>query len=108
MRSPTISHPSQDHFYVCFTHLKDRGFANPIIDPTEAAEKKKKEEIDREIEQIKNEYEERLKKKAKNKKEKKGDGKDQDKKDDKKDDKKEEDDDAKALKEKDEKVSLEQ
>ena len=33
----------QDYFYVCPGHLKDRGFATPIVDEAEAAAKKKKE-----------------------------------------------------------------
>ena len=98
-----MSYTIQDHFYVCITHLKDKGFASPIIDLTEAAAKKKKEELDREIALVIKEYEERVKKKAKDKKNKKEDGKDEDK----KDKKKEEDEDVKALKEKDDKVRSE-
>ncbi|KAI4187713.1 MAG: hypothetical protein L6R41_002615 [Letrouitia leprolyta] len=47
------------------SHLKDRGYCTPIVDEAEAAMKKKKEELDREIELIKKEYEEKLKKRKK-------------------------------------------
>ena len=96
-----MANTRQDHFYACVGHLKDKGFASPIIDAKEAAEKKKKEELDREIELIKKEHEERMKKKSKNKRDKKEDSKEKDK----KDEKEEEDEDAKAEKEKDDKVS---
>lgn len=75
--------------------MTDRGFCSPIIDEAEVAAKKKKEEMDREIELIKKEYEEKQKKKkAKEKKSKEKDAK-EDK--DSNEDKKEEE-------EKDEKV----
>ena len=61
----------QDYFYICQGHLKDRGFASPIVDEADAAAKKKKEELDREIELVKQEYEEKMKNK-KPKKDKKG------------------------------------
>ena len=99
----------QDYFYVCPGHLKDRGFATPIIGEAEAAAKKKKEAMDREIELIKQEHEEKMKKKQKNKdKDKDKKSKDADKgkeraKDDKSKD--DDDDDEKAKKEKDDKVS---
>lgn len=57
----------QDHFYVCLGHLKDRSFCAPVADEAEIAAKKRKVEIDREIEIIKQEYEEKLKKKKKDK-----------------------------------------
>lgn len=95
-----MAHVEQDHFYVCLGHLKDKGFCSPIIDPAEAAAKKKKEELDREIEVIRKEYEDKLKKKKKDKK-----GKGADEKTEKgKDEKKEDDEDVKAEKEKDAKV----
>ncbi|KAI4157782.1 MAG: hypothetical protein LQ342_008004 [Letrouitia transgressa] len=49
--------------YICPGHLKDRGFCSPIIDEAEVAAKRKKEALDREIEIIKREYEEKKKKK---------------------------------------------
>lgn len=61
----------QDYFYVCPGHLKDRGFCSPIIDEAEATAKRKKEKLDREVELIKREYDEKTeKKKAKDKKSK--------------------------------------
>ena len=96
-----MAYTRQDHFYACSGHLKDKGFASPIVDAKEAAEKKKKEELDREIELIKKEHEEKMKRKSKNKKDKKEDGKENDE----KGKKKEEDEEVKAEKEKDDKVS---
>ena len=100
---PPVAHIRQDHFYVCVGHLKDKGFASPIIDPEEVIAKKRKEEMDREIELIKKEYEEKMKRK----KTKKNDKKEDENEKDKRDGKKEEDDDAKTEKEKDDKVSNE-
>lgn len=91
----------QDFFYACLGHTKDRGFCSPIIDEAEAAARKKKEDLDREIEAIKQEYEEKLKRKKKNK-DSKEKGKEKDK--EKSGTKDSEDDDAKAEKEKDDKV----
>ena len=86
----------QDYFYVCPGHLKDRGFCSPIIDEAEAAAKRKKEEMDRAIEQIKKEYDEKMKKKKANDKKSK----------EKEDEKKKEEEEAKqAEQEKNDKVS---
>ena len=85
---------NQDYFYVCRSHLKDKGFATPVVDEKAEAEKRKKEAMDIEIQKIKQEYEGRQKSKKSKKKAK----------DDK--DKKSEDDDSKAEKERDDKVSL--
>ena len=60
-------HIPQDFFYVCLGHLKDRGFALPIINEKEAAEKKRKEELEQEIERVKREYEEKQQKKEEKK-----------------------------------------
>lgn len=81
---------------MCPGHLKDRGFCSPIIDEAEAVAKRKKEEMDREIELIKKEYDEKVKKKKiKDKKSK-----------EKEDEKKKEEEEAKqAEQEKNEKVS---
>ncbi|KAI9780880.1 MAG: hypothetical protein M1839_006507 [Geoglossum umbratile] len=85
-------------------HLKDRGFASPIIDEKEAAaKKKKKEELEQEVERVKKEYEDKQNKK-KEKEKGKGEQKDKEKKkEDKKDNastgkgkEKEEDDKAKS------------
>ncbi|KAL8793379.1 MAG: hypothetical protein Q9195_004057 [Heterodermia aff. obscurata] len=87
-------------------HLKDRGFASPIVDEAEAAAKAKKEAMDREIEIVKKEYEEKLKKKKKatqeEEKKKSEKGKEGDKA--KADEKKSEDEAAEAEHEQDEKI----
>jgi hypothetical protein len=94
----------KDFFYTCPAHLKDRSFCSPIVDAGEEAKKKKDEELAREIENVKREYEEKQKKKKEKKeKEKKADdNKDKDK--DKDDKKSEKDDDKKAEQEKNAKV----
>ncbi|KAI1907515.1 hypothetical protein LOZ64_005877 [Ophidiomyces ophidiicola] len=88
-------------------HLSDRNFCSPIIDGEELAAKKKKEELDREIEAVKREYEEKMKRrrekgKGKEKEKDEEDGKKQQKEDgveDEEDEKK-----KKAEKEKDDKI----
>jgi len=101
--SVLITPDNKDYFYICPAHLKDRNFAVPTEDEAKAIEERKKqEELDREIEQIKKEYEEKLKRKKekKDKKDKK------DSKEDAKDAKKDEDkSDEQLEKEKNEKVS---
>lgn len=62
--SVLITPDSKDFFYICPSHLKDRNFAVPTDDEAKAvAERKKKEELDRAIESVKKEYEEKMKKK---------------------------------------------
>lgn len=86
---------AQDFFYVCIGHLSDRGFCQPDADEAkDMTERKKKEEMDGEIERVKKEYEEKQrikkeKRKAKAKdKESKSNEDEEDKKDEKaKDDK---------------------
>lgn len=76
--SEFISPAAQDFFYICAGHLTDRGFAIADKDELAAAEaRKKKTELDAEIEKIK--------KKAEKKAEKKKDGKVESKDDAKKD-----------------------
>ncbi|KAF2223502.1 VPS4-associated protein 1 [Elsinoe ampelina] len=81
--SVLITPDSKDFFYICPGHLKDRNFALPTEEEAKAMEeRKKKEEMDKEIEKIKAEYEEKLKKKQDKKKgkdDKKGEKKDEDK-----------------------------
>ncbi|MCJ1342899.1 hypothetical protein MMC31_001088 [Peltigera leucophlebia] len=100
-----ITPDNQDHFYICQSHVKDRGFCLPIVDEAEVAARKKKEEMDREIEIIKKEYEEKRKKiKGKDSKAKKED-KDEDKEMDiQKEDRKKSAEDDKAEREKEEKI----
>ncbi|KAL2055543.1 hypothetical protein ABVK25_004351 [Lepraria finkii] len=104
--SVLITPDNKDYFYVCPGHLKDRGFATPIIDEAEAAAKKKKEAMDREIELIKHEYEEKMKKQKNKDKDKDKKARDADKgKEKAKDDgSKDDGDDEKAKKEKDDKI----
>ena len=95
--SVLITPDNKDFFYVCPGHLKDRNFALPTEDEAKAIEeRKKKEELDRTVQEIKKEYEEKLKRKKDKK----------DKKDGKKEDKKDEEKTAEQLeKEKDDKVN---
>jgi outer membrane biosynthesis protein TonB len=104
--SVLITPDNKDFFYICPSHLKDRNFAVPTDDEAKAmADKKKKEDLDREIEAVKKEFEEKMKKKQqkKDKKDKDKDAKDKEK-DDKKSDKDEQerDDKIKALTDKSE------
>ncbi|KAH8697218.1 VPS4-associated protein 1 [Talaromyces proteolyticus] len=92
----------KDFFYVCPSHLKDRGFCSPIIDAEEDAKKKKDEELAREIEQVKQEYEEKQKRKKEKKKEKKEKKEEED--EDKESKKSEKEDDRKAEQEKNNKI----
>lgn len=95
----------QDHFYVCQSHVKDHGFCSPIVDEAEVTARKKKEEMDHEIEIIKKEYEEKMKK-IKGKDNSKKDDKDKDKAMDKrKEDGEKDAEDDNAEKEEQEKVS---
>ncbi|KAL8939421.1 MAG: hypothetical protein Q9211_002746 [Gyalolechia sp. 1 TL-2023] len=87
-------------------HLKDRGYCTPIVDEAGAAAKKKKEELDREIELIKKQYEEKMKKRRKSKESKQKDkgkenGKDEKHEKSNDDDK---DEDEKAEKEKNDQI----
>ncbi|KAL9138422.1 MAG: hypothetical protein Q9175_000353 [Cornicularia normoerica] len=98
--SVLITPDNKDYFYVCPGHLKDRGFCTPVIDEAKAAAKQKKEELDREIELIKKEYEDKMKKK----KGKDRRGKDKDKENEKDRESKGDVDEEKAEKEKDAKI----
>lgn len=90
-----LTTPDQDDwFYICPGHLKDKKFAI-AKDEEDLAEKKRKEELDKEIEAVKKEYEDKIKKKLEKRK-------DKDKKEtkEKKDDEKEDDKDEKEKEEK--------
>ncbi|KAI3396836.1 hypothetical protein diail_11607 [Diaporthe ilicicola] len=76
--SVLVTPDKQDFFFVCPSHLKDRGFCSPIIDQA-AIDAKKKKDMEAEVEKVKKEYEERqLKKKEESEKSKDKD-KDKDK-----------------------------
>ncbi|KAK0514481.1 hypothetical protein JMJ35_003098 [Cladonia borealis] len=101
--SVLITPDNKDFFYVCPGHLKERSFCTPVIDEAEAEAKKRKEAMDREIELIKQEYEDKIMKKKSKSKEK--NAKDEDKgKEKAKDEEGKDDDDEKAKKEKDDKI----
>ncbi|KAK5680053.1 hypothetical protein LTS10_008003 [Elasticomyces elasticus] len=95
-----ITPDQDDYFYICPGHLKDPKFAT-AKDAEDLAEKKRKEELDKEIEAVKKEFEEKMKRKMDRRKqkehekkdgkeEKKKDGKDADKEDEKDEKEKEE------------------
>ncbi|KAI1375999.1 DUF1742-domain-containing protein [Hypoxylon crocopeplum] len=82
--SVLITPESKDFFYVCPSHLKDRGFCSPIVDQEAIAAKKKKKEMEDELERVKKEYEEKQRKKQEKdgkKKEEKGKSKENEEKD---------------------------
>ncbi|KAK4132226.1 DUF1742-domain-containing protein [Trichocladium antarcticum] len=60
--SVLITSDNKDWFYICPSHLKDTGFCIPMIDRA-AIEERKKQELEAEIERVKQEYEEKQKKK---------------------------------------------
>ena len=102
--SVLITPDSKDFFYVCPSHLKDSNFCTPsAAEAAVLAEKKKQEELDGEIEKIKQEYELKKKKKQEKRQEKndkdKTDSKDKDKK------KADQESDAKDEKEQEEKIT---
>lgn len=97
--STVLITPDQDDwFHVCPGHLQDRKFAIPK-DEEDLAEKKRQAELDKEIEAVKKEFEEKMRKKLARRKQKEYEK--EDKKDDKKDEKK---DDEKDEQEKDAKL----
>lgn len=96
--STVLITPDQDDwFHICPGHLKDRKFAMPQ-DEVNLAEQKRKEELDKEIEAVKKEFEEKMRKKLARRKQKEYE------KDEKKEEKKKEEtedkDDEKAKEEK--------
>jgi hypothetical protein len=94
-----ITPGSDDWFHICPGHLTDRKFAIPK-DEEDLANKKREEELEKEIEAVKKEFAEKARKKADKRKEKEKD-KDGDKdKDKKKDEQKEDEKDEKEKEEK--------
>lgn len=90
----------KDFFYICPGHLVDRGFCQPEADEAKrVADQKKQEELDREIEAVKKEYEEKQRLKKEKRK-----AKDKDK--DKETKKAEDEEDKKDEKAKEDKVSV--
>ncbi|KAK6334282.1 hypothetical protein TWF730_003496 [Orbilia blumenaviensis] len=85
--SVLITSCQKDFFYICPSHLNDRGFATAVIDEAAEAEKRKNEEMAKELEKLKQEFEEKQKRKEEKKKDK---DKDKDKKGKEKDKVKEE------------------
>ncbi|KAJ5133912.1 hypothetical protein N7526_005277 [Penicillium atrosanguineum] len=75
--SVLITPDNRDFFYVCPAHLQDRHFCSPIINAEAEAARRKEEEMAKEIEKVKKEYEDKQKRKkeraAKDGKEKKDD-----------------------------------
>jgi len=97
----------QDFFYLCPGHLKDRGFCTPDADEVAAlAAKHKQAELDKEIETVKQEYEEKKKRKdqKRKEKEKEKDDKDKEKSKDKDEKERQQEEDKKDEQERDAKV----
>lgn len=92
-----ITPESDDWFHICPGHLTDRKFAIPK-DEEDLAKKKREADLEKEIEAIKKEYEEKQRKKADKRKDK-DKGKDAEK-DKKKDEQKEDEKDEKEKEEK--------
>ncbi|KAI9676769.1 MAG: hypothetical protein M1829_002864 [Trizodia sp. TS-e1964] len=65
-----ITPDNKDFFYICAGHLKDPGFCSPTVDEAAVAKKKKREEMEREIELLKRAYAEKQAKKEANAKQK--------------------------------------
>ncbi|KZF25762.1 DUF1742-domain-containing protein [Xylona heveae TC161] len=75
---------NNDFFYICLGHLKDKGFAAPIINEADVAARRKQEEMEAEIQRLKTEYEEKQKRKEEKEKEKEKDKNEKEKEKDKK------------------------
>ncbi|WPG98281.1 Hypothetical protein R9X50_00106900 [Acrodontium crateriforme] len=96
--STVLITPDQDDwFHICPGHLSDHKFAI-AKDAEDVAEKKRQEELDKEIEAVKKEYEEKMRQKLAKRKQSKSD------KTDKKDEKKESTQDEKDEKEQEDKI----
>ncbi|ORX98536.1 VPS4-associated protein 1 [Clohesyomyces aquaticus] len=98
--SVLVTPDNKDFFYICVGHLQDSKFCQPDADEVAAAAaRKRKEQLDREVEAVKKEYEEKQKRKLEKRKEQKKD-KDKDKYSKKQDD----EDDKRDEKAKDDKI----
>ncbi|KAJ5811102.1 hypothetical protein N7447_010618 [Penicillium robsamsonii] len=82
--SVMITPDNKDFFYVCPAHLQDKHFCSPIIDTEGQAKRLKEEQMAKEIEKVKKEYEEKQRRKkerekasSKDNKEEKDKGKDE-------------------------------
>ncbi|KAJ5501460.1 hypothetical protein N7453_006277 [Penicillium expansum] len=82
--SVMITPDNKDFFYVCPAHLQDKHFCSPIVDTEGQAKRLKEEEMAKEIEKVKKEYEEKQRRKkerekasSKDNKEEKDKGKDE-------------------------------
>lgn len=94
-----ITPESDDWFHICPGHLTDRKFAIPK-DEEDLAKKKRDEELEKEIEAVKKEFEEKKRKKAEKNKDKNKDAeKDKKKEEQKKEDEKDEKEQEEKLKE---------
>jgi len=94
-----ITPDQDDYFYICPGHLKDAKFAT-AKDAEDVAERKRKEELDKEIEAVKAEFAEKMKKKMDRRKQKEYEKDGKKEKAEKKEEGKEDDADEKAKEEK--------
>ncbi|CAP99116.1 Pc22g18280 [Penicillium rubens Wisconsin 54-1255] len=75
--SVMITPDNKDFFYVCPAHLQDKHFCSPIIDTEGQAKRLKEEEMAKEIEKVKKEYEEKQRRKKEREKASSKDNKDE-------------------------------
>ena len=102
--STVLVTPEQDDwFHLCPGHLKDRKFAIPK-DEEDLAEKKRKEELEKEIEAVKKEFEEKMRKKLARRKQKEYEKEEKEEEKKKEEKKKEATEDDKDEKDKEEKL----
>ncbi|EOA81190.1 hypothetical protein ACJQWK_07460 [Exserohilum turcicum] len=100
--SVLITPNNKDFFYICAGHLTDRGFCQPEAEEAKrVADQKKQEELDREIEAVKKEYEQKQQIKRDKRK---GKDKEKDKEKEKEAKSKEEEEDKQDEKAKDDKI----
>ncbi|KAJ5373375.1 hypothetical protein N7517_005381 [Penicillium concentricum] len=90
--SVMITPDNKDFFYVCPAHLQDKQFCSPIIDTEGQAKRLKAEQMAKEIEKVKKEYEEKQRRKKEREKASSKDNKEE--KDKSKDERKDKDKDA--------------